>query len=443
MSLTKVSYSMTAGAPVNVLDFGATGDGVTDDTAAIQAALAYAATFDGTCVYMPQGAYKITSTISFQSHSTKLCGANRGYVPGTYSTNIGGTRILYTGANYAISFNGKQYCEVADLTIQSTTANGGIYIGDIAHFFRVSRVVIDGQSSGVATGFTSAGIAIERSYYGTIEGCDIVYCSANGIYGFRECNGNFFQMNSIRQCGTGIRITDDFSNSDGCSIISNEIESARTDAGSGYAIALIGADANMVIGNRIEWTSNGHVFINNGVGVAQFNQLIGNMLEGPAPAIILGDGTGSSQVVGTFISGGRGANAVTINSDCIYTRMDAAPDSYGGTITDSGYGTILHTDPSSTNKWYEKSFSSNAINHNLVVGGSGVVDDYKANFHRIDFTNLSDAFQHRALNAGGTWLAIFQMGFYRLWVSPSNGKLYINGADPTTPTDGTVVGTQT
>jgi hypothetical protein len=39
MSLTKVTYSMISGAPVNVDDFGAVGDGVADDTAAIQSAL--------------------------------------------------------------------------------------------------------------------------------------------------------------------------------------------------------------------------------------------------------------------------------------------------------------------------------------------------------------------------------------------------------------------
>lgn len=39
MSLTKVSYSMIQGAVANVLDFGAVGDGVADDTAAFQAAI--------------------------------------------------------------------------------------------------------------------------------------------------------------------------------------------------------------------------------------------------------------------------------------------------------------------------------------------------------------------------------------------------------------------
>jgi polygalacturonase len=39
MALTKVSYSMIEGASVNVIDFGVTGNGTTDDSAALQLAL--------------------------------------------------------------------------------------------------------------------------------------------------------------------------------------------------------------------------------------------------------------------------------------------------------------------------------------------------------------------------------------------------------------------
>lgn len=52
MALTKVSYSMIDGAPVNVKDFGAVGDGVTDDTAAIVAAYNSIAATGGT-LYFP------------------------------------------------------------------------------------------------------------------------------------------------------------------------------------------------------------------------------------------------------------------------------------------------------------------------------------------------------------------------------------------------------
>lgn len=67
MSLTKVSYSMIDGSVVNVLDFGAVGDGVTNDTAAIQAAIDYAgelaSTNGGGVVFIPKGVYVVSELI--------------------------------------------------------------------------------------------------------------------------------------------------------------------------------------------------------------------------------------------------------------------------------------------------------------------------------------------------------------------------------------------
>jgi hypothetical protein len=73
MSLTKTTYSMINGAPFNVLDYGAKGDGTTDDTAAIQATINAAQLITGSTyitathcntVYIPAGVYKITATIN-------------------------------------------------------------------------------------------------------------------------------------------------------------------------------------------------------------------------------------------------------------------------------------------------------------------------------------------------------------------------------------------
>lgn len=55
MSLTKVSYSMINGAPVNVLDFGADPTGSNDSTSAMAAAHA-----TGQIVYYPSGTYRFT-----------------------------------------------------------------------------------------------------------------------------------------------------------------------------------------------------------------------------------------------------------------------------------------------------------------------------------------------------------------------------------------------
>jgi parallel beta-helix repeat protein len=62
MALTKVSYSMIEGAVANVLDFGAVGDGVTNDTAAIQAAINAA---NG--VFFPSGDYLVNAQIDLKS----------------------------------------------------------------------------------------------------------------------------------------------------------------------------------------------------------------------------------------------------------------------------------------------------------------------------------------------------------------------------------------
>lgn len=110
MSLTKVSYSMINGAPANVLDFGAVGDGTTDDTAAIQAALDSGA---GTVTF-PNGTYLISAAIK-PSSNQQLVGTggtitmvNNTFAAGVHidtksNVRVNGLRII--GASGGNSFD--------------------------------------------------------------------------------------------------------------------------------------------------------------------------------------------------------------------------------------------------------------------------------------------------------------------------------------------------
>lgn len=64
---------------LNVRDFGAVGDGVADDTGAINAALAAArpAGSSARTIYMPDGVYRVTDTVAFLESRTTLQGQSR------------------------------------------------------------------------------------------------------------------------------------------------------------------------------------------------------------------------------------------------------------------------------------------------------------------------------------------------------------------------------
>jgi hypothetical protein len=97
MALTKVTNSMISGAYINVLDYGAVGDGVADDTVAIQAALdavaSKSASSIGGTVFLPSGRYLITAPLGI-SLGTSILGETSGLVGIAPSPNSGTTFVL-------------------------------------------------------------------------------------------------------------------------------------------------------------------------------------------------------------------------------------------------------------------------------------------------------------------------------------------------------------
>jgi len=152
MSLTKVSYSMVQGAPINVLDLGADPTGVTDSTAAIQAAID-----TGKKVFIPAG--------TFLFSSLSATGVGSAYV---YLSGAGQKTILQTtvAANTALLLGttgaGIENCVIENLLIQGNSTNtGGIQLGSATSytaFIKLNNVVIDGFSKvdGFGIGIGSA-----------------------------------------------------------------------------------------------------------------------------------------------------------------------------------------------------------------------------------------------------------------------------------------------
>lgn len=172
MSLTKVSYSLITGAPVNVLDFGAAGDGVQDDTAAVQSAINHAQsqTQDGV-VYFPAGKYRLTSSLAVgEAKNLQLVGE-------------GG---LFTGSTLFADFNGAIfYSDVA----QTWSARNLVFTGDpVDNGTYGVKIDTTAGSAQVYMTFTNCtfndlayGVYLSNAFTCRFENCEFATISARGV----------------------------------------------------------------------------------------------------------------------------------------------------------------------------------------------------------------------------------------------------------------------
>lgn len=164
MSLTKVSYSMITGAPVNVLDFGAIGNGIADDTAAIQAALA-----TGKSIFFPAGVYNVAAIISPRSNTT------------------------WTGENNA--------------TLKWTSVNCIIYAFQVTNW-TMQGIVVDGNYTAypIVGAQKAWGIEMDECSNVTITNCIFRYLYRIGIcVGHQSavaCQNIVIDNNVIHDCGS-------------------------------------------------------------------------------------------------------------------------------------------------------------------------------------------------------------------------------------------------
>lgn len=157
MSLTKVTYSMVDNAPIDVQNYGAIGDGVADDTAALQAAINEGIA-DKKDVYIPSGTYKITSTLTVANTSIRIFGNGR------YESIIDS---FASGSAIKFSLWGGV---ISSLQISvNTSAGNGIEAGNTSRNCAIDNVYLEATAVGATQ--TGAGIYLnsETGFSGGLE----------------------------------------------------------------------------------------------------------------------------------------------------------------------------------------------------------------------------------------------------------------------------------
>jgi hypothetical protein len=186
MPLTKASYSMITGSPLNILDFGADSTGATDCSAVIATALTQAVS---NVLYFPPGTYLINSPIDITTNSTKLDFASEAL-------------LQYTGTDAAIKFNGASYCRVTGgvsirctnssgtgVKFLATAANNSVY--NFLEFNTIANTQGRGSAPDVFTGYgiyLGPEVSGKVCYYHTISGFRIADYNICVI--FDAVNGN-------------------------------------------------------------------------------------------------------------------------------------------------------------------------------------------------------------------------------------------------------------
>jgi hypothetical protein len=198
---------------VSVTDFGAVGDGSTDDTAAIQAAVTA-----GHAVYFPKPSsyYKVTSAIT-------VSGARKLYGDSKIASRVVGT---HSGRIFSFEDVGTYGLRICDLSIEGNGSSVGLYIASTAEetaHIALEAVRIYNHDKGV-DGVDTYGV-FDSAWHKV----DFLSCATWGINlsGSQNC----FTACTWRLCGRGVSIDNQSGNASigggafiGCTWIGNTFD---------------------------------------------------------------------------------------------------------------------------------------------------------------------------------------------------------------------------
>jgi len=270
----------------NVLDYGATGDGTTDDTAAIQAAITAAP--NGGTVYLPAGRYVISDSLTRPTYPGNeaawgqlyICGAGNATVSDIFGAdNFGTTLIIAAAADTPVfNFTATRGVVLLDLNIlgddSSVADSVGVWFAGSNVNPIIERCTIGGFAEGIRIGVEGAAGANDD--FGTVRNCvfqDLDTCLRNyasSSYGWR-----------FEDCYVTTNVTTVYRTSDYNGAVMNSIKIVRCGLGnSGPVIEYVLSsaygcyDVATIEGCTIEGYQVAPVLFYQNVGGAQNNCLV-------------------------------------------------------------------------------------------------------------------------------------------------------------------------
>ena len=220
---------------VSVKDFGAVGDGVTDDTAAIQAAINANAASGGTILF-PAGTYKITSSltwynaVSANKPGISFIGEGRdstilkSYIANGPLLDIRGTKSFASGGSGSLFFNGGGIYGIQFDGTNATGTSDAIYVqgwqyAEIIDCY-IYKLPRDGIRQWIDAGFPNADYSSSSI---NITDTWIWDCAGQGVNQTGAIGAWSWQFNKILfgYCGMGATITSAGNSFIDCSFVGN------------------------------------------------------------------------------------------------------------------------------------------------------------------------------------------------------------------------------
>lgn len=358
---------------VSVKDFGAVGDGVADDTAAIQSALNVSGG-----VYFPVGIYRVISTLKVKS-STYITGQGTSSIvilANGVNTHVFENENYASGTNENITFDGLIINgNVANQTNNGTMNKHGIRMKSVRKLFVKNCVILN-----VGTDCINL---IECNYPKIIS--NELYGAYNHAVTFQQCDGLLGDSNVIHDCGS------------------------KTDA--------------------LGFTSSGHAFI--GVNVACNDVILnGNYVYNMGDSCLRNERAGSGWVISNNLVVNSGKDSIKIMGVSGSDTRPVANVISGNVVINAGndgivaigkcvvsgnyvYGTGKNTAGAATGKWFTSAsgikvaFNSNVDkSYQAQITGNYCVDGLYAGIYVSGVGDVSVRGNFCALN-GNSGIAVF------------------------------------